>query len=399
MILYQHPSTIADFHQRNTWQRCITHWKNAGNRCKSPFSVIHFIHPHRNYMKGHGFFTIKCIVFIEVIFLRRATVSCLLLCLLLILLLFNVDAARCGAADGLQLCTQVIIPTLFPFFFISCWLSSHISALPTTALDRILPVPQGCGSILLLGFLGGYPVGATAVTDAWKHKKISRKTANILLGYCNNAGPAFIFGISHILFSSFFIPWLVWIIQILSAVITGYLFPKPEAAQITKTDAKPLSPADALRKSISVTASVCGWILLFKIILNFMNNLSLPAPVIFILSIFSELSNGCLMLTGIASPALRFTVFTSLLSCGGFCVYMQTLSSTDTLGLGLYFPGKIAQTAISFLLSTAASRIVFSALPFRLSFLPVSSAVCIGLILLSRRKARNYCGNKDGYDV
>ena len=63
---------------------------------------------------------------------------------------------------------------------------------------------------------------------------------------------------------------------------------------------------------------------------------------------------------------------------------MQTVSVTDRLGSGLYFPGKILQTAISFLLALGAQSLLF---PGHES-LPLSPAIitsvlaAVGIIVL-----------------
>jgi hypothetical protein len=60
-----------------------------------------------------------------------------------------------------------------------------------------------------------------------------------------------------------------------------------------------------------------------------------------------ELTNGCIHLGTLEDPELRFAVCAVLLSFGGLCVTMQTVSVTGKLGSGLYFPGKILQTCIT----------------------------------------------------
>ena len=86
------------------------------------------------------------------------------------------------AAQGIALCTATVIPSLFPFFVLSIYLTGNLSG------------GSGYLPILLSGFLGGYPVGAQAVTENWKTGRISRETANKMLMFCSQAGPSFLFG-------------------------------------------------------------------------------------------------------------------------------------------------------------------------------------------------------------
>ena len=66
-----------------------------------------------------------------------------------------------------------------------------------------------------------------------------------------------------------------------------------------------------------------------------------------------ELSNGCCELLSVSDVALRFVICSGLLSFGGLCVTMQTVSVTPGLSLRDYFLGKLLQTAFSVLLAGA----------------------------------------------
>ena len=70
-----------------------------------------------------------------------------------------------------------------------------------------------------------------------------------------------------------------------------------------------------------------------------------------ILSGIIELSNGCIMLSVIQNPSLRFFLVSAFLSFGGICVTMQTQTVCGRLGLGMYPLGKILQTIFSILLA------------------------------------------------
>lgn len=62
--------------------------------------------------------------------------------------------------------------------------------------------PGGCGrltrraSAFLLGAVGGYPVGARTVGQLRAAGLCGREEGECLLTCCNNAGPAFIFGVA-----------------------------------------------------------------------------------------------------------------------------------------------------------------------------------------------------------
>ena len=275
----------------------------------------------------------------------------------MILLILDTDTARSGMSEGIEVCIKVIIPSLFPFFFVTTYLNYSLlgSQIPLFKfLTKSLHIPAGSESLLLLGLVGGYPVGAKLITDTYNSGHINKRTAHILLGYCNNAGPAFIFGITTILFSSFKYSFMLWIIHILSALLTGFLLPKPNSDFEYQYSFSSKSPAEILNNSIQICVSVCGWIILFKVMLSYLTEWLVPligSYGIVLLYGITELSNGCTQLIQIPNESLRFILSASFLSLGGLCVLLQTISATKRLGLGLYIPGKLMQTCISISLS------------------------------------------------
>ena len=95
-----------------------------------------------------------------------------------------------------------------------------------------------------------------------------------------------------------------------------------------------------------------------------------------------ELSNGCILLTQIHSEAVRFILCSGFLSFGGICVLMQTASVTDSLGLGLYIPGKIIQTAISILTASIAVFVIYPDIQLPLTLTLFIDGFCIAIIII-----------------
>ena len=110
-------------------------------------------------------------------------------------------------------------------------------------------------------------------------------------------------------------------------------------------------------------ATVCGWIILFRILLSILNRWILwMIPVswqIMITGLF-EISNGCLGLYALENPAARFIFAAVILSLGGLCVAMQTVSVSPSLNHKTYFIGKLIQTLFTIPLSQLATMILFN---------------------------------------
>lgn len=264
-----------------------------------------------------------------------------------------------------MLCIKSLIPSLFPFVIITTMLNSQLQGYSTSVLapiGKLCGIPRGQESIFLLGILGGYPVGAQCIYQSYQQRTIDKKDAIRLLGFCNNAGPSFLFGIIGGMFSDSHTIWLLWGIHILSSLLTGILLPGRSNAEGISVPSRRLSIHQAMKISVKNMANICGWVIWFRVVLHLLFRWILwGVPVVWrvILSGLTELSNGSLMLLQIENPGLRFVFASVFVGFGGICVAMQTASATDKLGLGLYFPGKFIQTFLSFLFSGFVQFIIF----------------------------------------
>ena len=142
----------------------------------------------------------------------------------MLVLIIDSQTALNGAKDGIALCINTIIPSLFPFIVLtimcnSMLLGKNIGIL--RLIGKCCGVPKGAESLLLLGIIGGYPIGAQSIYQAFQTGQVKRSDARHMLGFCNNAGPAFIFGMVSSLFSAPVVAWMIWVIHILSALLVG----------------------------------------------------------------------------------------------------------------------------------------------------------------------------------
>ncbi len=316
----------------------------------------------------------------------------------LLLLILDSETALQGAQDAVVLCTAVVIPSLFPFFVLSGMLSSAASGCGQKGLrplERLLGIPMGAGGLFLTGLLGGYPTGAQGVSEAFKRGQLGRDEAKRMLGFCSNAGPAFIFGILGRSFTHFGTIWLLWGIHILSALLVGVILPGRKSRQSSIPSSTPLSLPQALRKAVATTGYVCGWIVIFRVILAFLSRWCLwLLPGSGQVTIFGllELTNGCCGLNLIENEGLSIIVESGIFAFGGLCVAMQTTSVVGQLGLGWYLPGKVLQTIISVILSALCAYLIFgkALLTAVLSTsIPGIAAILVILWHIHRRNEKN----------
>lgn len=277
----------------------------------------------------------------------------------ILVLILDGKTALVGAQTGIDLCIKTVIPSLFPFILLSILLTSSLSGTPLPflkPLGRICGIPNGTEAVLLTGFLGGYPTGAQAVSSAYLSGQIRKDDADRMLSFCNNAGPAFLFGMISPMFPDRKTAFLIWMIHIASAVLTAALLPISTTHFSKATASKPVTMAHAMRTAINVLATVCGWVILFRVFIAFLDRWFLwllPIAIQVAITGILELSNGCCELSRIADPELRFLICSGMLALGGLCVTLQTSSVTQGLSMTAYFKGKALQTVFSLLLSAS----------------------------------------------
>ena len=285
----------------------------------------------------------------------------------ILLLILDSRSAMNGAQIGIELCIYTVIPSLFPFMVLTGVLAPAMCSSNSRILrplSRLTGIPKGCESLFVTGILGGYPTGALSVHQAWCNGQLSGNDAKRMLAFCSNAGPAFLFGMLGSKFPQQWMLWLLWGIHIISALLVGMLLPKNRNIQGNEVSAYVPGFTQSLKNAVAAMAYVCGWIILFRVILAFCDRWFLwllPKAAQTACYGLLELTNGCAALDQVQSVGARFILCSALLAFGGICVVLQTVSVTRKLGLGAYLPGKVLQTLLSILLSGCVQWICFPA--------------------------------------
>lgn len=287
---------------------------------------------------------------------QRKCIRILLASLGLLALILDGQTALTGAAEGISLCIRTVIPSLFPFLFLCGILTNALwgsSSRVLRPVGQLLGIPEGGESLLIAGFLGGYPAGAQAIGEAYRSGRLGKEDAAHLLKSCSNAGPAFLFGMVAAQFEETKTVWAIWGILILSALIAGIRWDR-QPVKPCRLAGKEDSVSMVAARTVKAMALICGWILLFRVLLAFLQRWILwyfPQTVQILITGLLELSNGCCGLSAADDPSLRFLISTAILSFGGVCVSMQTAGVIGELSLKPYLWGKAAQTLVSVLLS------------------------------------------------
>ena len=323
--------------------------------------------------------------------------------LLLVWFLADTMRVRQAASDALRLCAASVIPALFPFLVVTgllmslgfgAWASPYLAPLMTD----LYRLPGSAGSALLLGFLGGYPVGARTAADLYRLGYLTQDETERLLTFCNNANPAFFISVLGIgVFHSARAGIWLLLIHILSALLTGLCFrghtvahtppnprkPSREAsaatrAPLTDTHAATRAPltdthavtrnpppnappaflpafVDAVSGAASAMLRVCAFVTFFSVLVRPLKEWTHPAaaPLVGLLELFS--------LTPLLTPdSYGFLLASFCAGFGGLSALAQTAAVLEHTGLSIRpcLLGKLVQAALSALLAAAVTRLL-----------------------------------------
>lgn len=307
----------------------------------------------------------------------------------LIALILDTKTAIYAMQDALNLCITTVVPSLLPFFILTTILTANLTGLSFRFLrpiETICRMSKGTGILLITGLLGGYPAGAQMVSDAYCCGRISRGNAQRLLGFCSNAGPAFIFGILAGQFSSPYAGWFLWMVQILSCLTVGCLLTGDFRKDAVTLPRKEMTMKEAVERSGRNIAKVCLWIVVFRVILGFMERwfLWLIDPYMQVMVTGAlELTLGSTQLAIIPSEGLRFVICSGMLAFGGICITMQTASSICDLGIGNYLQGKLMHCFVATVFAYILQYIWLDTSE-RMAFSPLAAAFMVSFFLIKQ---------------
>ena len=306
---------------------------------------------------------------------------------LLAALLMNASAAAAACRDTLGVCARLLIPSLFPFFVLSGFLNrlglpGLLGRLLAPAAMRLFGVSGAGASALLIGLTGGYPAGAAYIGDMARQGSVSRQEAERLLAFCNNSGPAFIVGAVGVgVFGSVRLGLLLYLIHILSALLTGLFFRgKHPCLDIQPVFTESMDPSLALvesvRQAVAAVLNVCGFALCFSVlpaVLDGNGALSLfcgavaarfhfePRFVRAMLTGLLELGSGTAAMQGLRPCPESLALAAFLLGWGGLSVHFQTLgvlADSDVKG-ALHMAGRLMSAGFAAVLAYGVGTLVF----------------------------------------
>jgi len=281
---------------------------------------------------------------------------------------------------GLTTWYKHMIPSLFPFMVLSgillrSGISRQLSNMFYPLLGKLFRLSPNCIYIIIMGFLCGFPMGASIIADSLSLQKISQREANLLLAFCNNIGP--IYFISFVSAACPYYPlWITLSIMYAIPLLYGlilrytnyrdipYYYPSiyntkkypihtisienysKSPTAITNNNNYMRSFEESTAKALTSILTLGAYMVIFNVLqLPFYNTFyHLPEDILCILKGLIEINSGINAIK--IHPELYNTVYSIFLPFGGLCCIFQTYAMIkDTpLSLRAYLIHKVLQT-------------------------------------------------------
>jgi len=284
------------------------------------------------------------------------------------LLLLRPETSSQAVREGLSLCARTVIPSLFPFFavvslLLRLGLAERLQAVCAPFMGPMFRLRGICALPLLTGLLGGYPSGAKTAADLYAQDQITRQEAELLLGFCDNCGPAFLLGyVGAGILGDGRAGVYLYLVHAAAALGTGLLLcrlhPDRGPALLrsslpSKTESFPQALTASVSGAAMSTIQICAFVVLFRV-LAALPPVRLPALALGILEMVSGTA-------ALAPGRAGFVAAAAIVGWSGLCVHCQALSVAAPAGLSFrwHWVGKAVQAGFSALLATGVSALIW----------------------------------------
>ena len=290
------------------------------------------------------------------------------------LILLNPETVSGSVSGAVRDCLEVIVPSLFAFTVLAIWLQSsglyRLLLRPITLpLSRLLRMDEELCAAIVLGNIGGYPVGAKLLSRLTSENRISREDAGRMLCCCFGSGPSFVIGIVGVkIFGSAAAGLAIFAACFCSSLIIAAAVRLK--GEITLRESR--SPfrfnaecfTDSVMSAARVMFTVCVMIAAFSVIFSLMDILGITSAASGIFSLMGagELSESImpafLEVTRLKSlkPAAEWVLpfCAGMLSFGGVCVHIQVMAVARGIPLKSFMASRLPAALLSALLSLPA---------------------------------------------
>ena len=285
-----------------------------------------------------------------------------------------------AATKGLTLWAQKIVPTLFPFFFLSSLLvhlgtAQKIAPALSPVTRKLFRTGGESALIYAISVFSGYPVGSKMIADFVERGLMEKDEAVRASAFCSTAGPLFIVGsVGTGMFGSPSLGAKMLLAHLLGGLLAGVCFrgrgnfaPRKRPLSSTKST-NPLY--DSVYSAVISTLMVGGFICVFSVVSELLFISGIVTPIVRLFGMaFShvdgadclakgltvgllECTGGSAILSQTGATPLAASLSCAVISFGGLCVFAQSVAHLKRAGLPVktHFFAKILHALFAFML-------------------------------------------------
>ena len=261
--------------------------------------------------------------------------------------------------SALLLLANVIIPSVFPFMILADLLYAYLDFSSLKHMNKSFYRLFGVNPIglypFVLGALCGFPLGVKCVRDMYTGGTITKKEAELLIGFCNNTSPAFLIaGVGAGLRGSTSDGIILYFSMLLSAICTGAIFARRGTdTYLQSSQIKPkctYSLTASIKNAGLGTLNVCSYLTFFACVVGMLRGFIGESYTYLALIPFIEIGSASSILSKTLllpkDVSLIITAFATGFS--GISVHLQALSLLGDCDLchKKYFIMKLVQGLI-----------------------------------------------------
>lgn len=298
----------------------------------------------------------------------------ILIFVVIVLLIYDAKYYSEKAIEGFVTWFTYVLPSLFPFFFLSIILSktkglTSLSQKIGGIYSKVYNVPPISSYAIILSYISGYPIGAKLTQTLYENKFINTDNALTVSLLASTSGPIFIIGtIGGLILNNAIYGIIIYLSHILSSLIVGLIFrtklANESSDKIMLNTSNVLS--DAMYQSVISILIVGGYIAIFYVFVGMIERTKVLAFLTTILdSLFIKYGEdiGKSTISGLfeatqgikrVSQNCGDTKISAIISCGlisfgGLSINAQNLTFLDNTGIkkSKYLLGKLLHLSIS----------------------------------------------------
>lgn len=282
--------------------------------------------------------------------------------------------------NGIMLWATIILPSLFPYFFItfifsSLKLTGKISSFLSPFTRVLFNVNGSVGYAFFMSLISGYPIGAKTVADLKEQGAISDTECIRASALCSTSSPMFLIGsVGSLMFKNSLFGMLLFLTHILSIILIGMIF------SFYKKNDKPTKSKSLLinnkidnilyngvYSSVISALIVGGIITVFYLLTEILLNLNLLSPIINLFALLTndkdiakslvlgafECTKGLTSLSLTEQNILTLPIASFICSFGGLSVIAQSLACLKKAKIKTapFIFSKIISAVISFFIA------------------------------------------------